>query len=154
MSKAARIVLIVIVAGSLLLATGIGATAAAVYHSGTISVDVREQGDRFRIAVPAALVRVGVHLVPDAVLDDALRDVLVEVGPILPAVEAAWRELARTPDFVLVEVTGPRERVRIAKEGNLLVIHVEDGSSDVHVSLPMSTIGSLMARLDRVGRRS
>lgn len=151
MSRSTRILLTILICGSLLTATTIGVSVAAVYRAGSIAVEVHEDdGEQIHIAVPAALVRVAVWLTPASVFEPAMVD---EVRPILPALRAGWRELVRTPDFVLAEVRDRDDSVRIEKVGGEILIRVESDGSTVRVALPLATVGPLLAKLERAGAR-
>jgi len=50
-------------------------------------------------------------------------------------VSKVWQEIRKGPDGVLVAVDGPRERVRISKEGNYLHIEVDEGGDHVRERL-------------------
>jgi hypothetical protein len=121
-------------------------TAAVVYNTGAIRVDVREKkphGDHVRLWVPAIVLPIGVHVVPK----DKLQEAAEKVRPWLPTIKAASEELARCPDGPLVEVDSKREHVRIAKLGGSLVIDVDDPGETVHVSLPIKMIGYTASQL-------
>jgi len=151
MNRATRILLTLFLCVTLLMATTVGVTVAAVYRAGTIAVEVRaDHGDDFRLAVPAGLIRLAIWLTPASVIEPAIYE---EIGPFLPALQAGWQELASTPDFVLVEVRDRHERVRIEKRGDDLVVEVESDGSSVRVALPLRTVGPLLAKLERASTR-
>jgi len=135
----------VFLAGGLLLVVGSAVVAGAVaFNAGSVRVYVLEKkpgGDHVNLLIPAALVPLGMKFIPDRERERAA----ARLGPWLPAIEAASRELARVPDGPLVEVESARERVRIAKLGGSLVIDVESEQESVHVSFPLK----LVARVAR-----
>jgi hypothetical protein len=145
MSPSTRILLVLLLGSFALVATGAGVAMAAVYQAGSIAVDVRDQGTDLHLAVPAALVHLAVILAPLSLLEDAVS----EVEPFVPAIRAGWRELERAPDFVLVDVAGPRDNVRVEKRGGRIVVLVDDGGgSRVNVEVPMRTVRALLSKLD------
>jgi hypothetical protein len=147
MSRTTRVLLTLFLCVTLLMATTVGVTVAAVYRAGTIAVEVSEdQGSDLRLAVPAGLVRLGVWLTPASVIEPLVCD---EIGPFLPALEAGWRELSRTPDFVLADVRDRHDHVRIEKRGDDLVVEVTSDGSSVRVALPLRTVGPMLAKLER-----
>ena len=154
MSRGARLLLIIVVGGTLLTVATVGMAAAAIYNSGTIAVDVQENhGGSVSIHVPAGLANLALDLVPDSLIEEALSavamDVSTEVAPLLPAVRAAWNEFAAAPDFVLVEVRSDDELVRIEKKGKSLLIRVDSGGGEaVRVSVPIKTIGKLLRKVE------
>jgi hypothetical protein len=132
-------------AGTLFLAAAVMG-GAFIYDMGAVSIRVQGKkpgGENIRLILPAAVAPVGVWLVPKKELREAAR----EAGPYMPAVMAAADELARCPDFTLVEVNSPHEKVRIAKQGGHLVIDVDDANETVHVSVPLDAARLVAAQL-------
>ncbi len=134
----------------------LGAVALAgayVVEEGAVRVAVDEQkpgGTHLHLLVPAALVPMGMKLVPK----ENLREAAVQVRPWLPTIEAASQELARLPDSDLVEVRDAREYVRITKRGALLVIDVQSADETVHVSFPLRTVTGVARQLASLGPAS
>lgn len=126
----------------------LGVTAA--FGTGMVRVYVDEKkpgGEHVHILVPAALVPVALHFVPD----EKLRTASAGIQPWLPAVRAASEELARCPDGLLVEVSDGGERVSIIKLSGSLIIDVHSEKETVHVSLPLSVVSSVASRLEAIG---
>jgi len=120
-----------------------------VYSEGAVTVYVHEkpQGTWVWVPVPALLVDAGLSFVPDRDLRDAER----QIGPWLPAIQAASAELERCPDATLVEVKDSHEHVLISKLGDTLRIDVEDDSETVHVALPVGLVNSVAHQLQSAG---
>ena len=59
----------------------------------------------------------------------------------------AARELQNYPDATFVEVTGPREHVRIFTRGGILTIDVDSPDETVRVAMPLATLADLTAEL-------
>ena len=132
-------------AGTLLLAAAI-AGGAFVYDMGAVYVSVKGKkpgGENVRLILPAAVAPVGVWLVPQKDLRQAMK----EAGPYLPALQAAAEELADCPDFTLVEVSSRQEKVYIAKKGSHFVIDVDNPNETVHVSLPLEAVRTVASQL-------
>ena len=120
------------------------------YSEGAVMVYVHEkkpEGHRLWVPVPALLVDLGVRFVPEERLQDALRD----LQPWLPAIEAASHELRRCPDGLLVEVKDRTDHVMVSKGGEMLRVDVDSETDTVHVSVPISLIESVAARLGTSG---
>ena len=148
MSKGARVLLIVLVGGTLLMAATMALGAAAIYSGGTIEVDVEDQGSgSLSLTVPAVLADLAVGLVPSHLVDKALENAPDELRSWMPAVREAWREFARAPDFVLVEISGPNEHVRVEKRGKQLIVLVDSGGERVKVAIPLKTIRRLLEKV-------
>ena len=119
---------------------------AVLFHEGAITVNVQEKrpkGDHVYVLAPATLVSWGVKFVPA----EHLRRMPEEVRQSLPAVVAAVGELEKIPDTVLVEVTSPREHVKVEKRGDRLIVDVDSDRETVHVSLPLRAVRHAVAEL-------
>jgi hypothetical protein len=138
----------VVVGTAVLVLLGTAVLAGAVaFSAGTVRVRVLEKkpgGENVNLVLPALAVPVGLKLMPD----EARRDAAAQVGPWAPALEALSQELARTPDFVLVEVNNPREHVLIRKQGRSLLIDVDNQDETVHVSFPIRLMASVASEFD------
>lgn len=147
MSRSTRIFLIVLIGGILAVTATVGAAVAAVYRSGTVAVDFQEEdGSRIRVGVPAALVRIAIHFVPDSLLEEAA----AEARPFVPAVRAGWSELRRAPDFVLAEIDTGSEEIRIEKRSRRFRVRVDSPDVKLAVELPMRTVGALVSKLEAI----
>ncbi len=136
------LMLVAAVAAGLILSTGV-ALAAVVLGSGVVMVKVHDKspdGIHLTAPVPAALVDLGLALVPLAPIAADLGAVRSEIEPWGPALEALADELARCPDATLVEVEDRGERVRVSKRGGKLRVEVESRDADVQVSVPVRLV--------------
>ncbi len=108
----------------------------AIYLTGFLRISIHEKkthGTNLNLILPAAVVPLGLALVPANQLRDAGR----EVRPWLPAIEIAAEELARCPDGAFLEVRNLREHVTIRKDSGRLVVHVDDHNATIRVSYPL-----------------
>lgn len=125
---------------------------AAFVNAGTMMVQVHEKssdGVSLTLPVPVALARLGLAFVPDEYLAEARH----ELEPWMPAVEALLSELARCADGVLVEVESEDERVSIIKRGNSLIIDVDTRDEEVHLSIPVKAVASLVMQFASGGSK-
>jgi hypothetical protein len=136
----------------LLAKVGIGimgtvVTAGAMLCSeGFMQVKVHEKqvdGTNVSIVVPAALVPMTLHFVPNRKLSDAS----AKLRPYMPIIDAAIPALEDCPDGVLVEVKDPTDHVLIAKRGGSIVIDVNDGNDVVHVAVPLRAAHSAVREI-------
>lgn len=149
MATIAKIFIILFGAVVVFFSLAVGVTAASIYRSGTIAVDVEpSDGSQISVHVPAALINLAIAVVPHQVQVDALEDAAREVEPFLDAVHALGDELADLPDFVLVEVTGADEHIRIEKLDGRLIVLVESDDERVHVSVPVRTVERLVDKFE------
>jgi hypothetical protein len=123
---------------------------ALVMHEGVISVNVREKrpdGNHVRFFVPATVVGVGMALAPKEKIERATR----HARKYLPIARIGAEELAKCPDFVLVEVHDRDEHVRIQKLGRRILVDVDSPREEVHVAVSLRTIISALRDLEATG---
>ena len=119
------------------------------YSGGAITVCVKEkEGHHIHVPLPALAFPVGAWFVPR---HDWQRASSPEVQQWLPAAKIVAQELDRCPDGVLVQVDKPGENVSIRKEGNYLLIDVESRREEVHVSLPVRIVTSVLTEIEVSG---
>jgi hypothetical protein len=80
-----------------------------------------------------------------------LKEAAEQVRPWLPVIDAAVKELKKSDDVDLVEVTGPDEHVKVATHGGSMVVDVTDAEDEVHVSLPLSEIDRVVHEIAAAG---
>ena len=127
--------------------TGALVVAGIVADAGIIGVRVHEKkpdGTNLWLCVPAALVPLGMKIVPERELERAMS----QAREFLPAMRIAAEELERIPDGLLVEVNSPREQVLIVKSGGSLVVDVDNDRETVHVSVPLKMVRNLARDLE------
>lgn len=123
------------------------------FSEGAITVQVNDRtgkGPNVNLFLPAAVVPTALRMVPA----HHFGQIPPEARRVLPAVREAMRRAADLPDFVLVEVDSPRERVRIEKKGNRLLLHVEERDEEVFVAVPLRTIASTLREIERAADRN
>jgi hypothetical protein len=138
---------LILFAGAVLLLAAAGvALAVMVHRSGVLVVEVHPVegagGDRVSLRVPGFLVTTASAFVPRHALQDAQSD-LKRWGPLA---RQACQRLSQGPDCVLVEIDGPREQVRIAKQDRNLVVDVLDSQERVHLVIPLAVANSVLRR--------
>lgn len=128
----------VVLLGSGLLLAG------TVAVGGLVTVKVEENradGTNLYIPVPAALLDLGLALVPDHELAEVQADLRRDLGDWGPAVAASLGAFADCPDGLLLEAQDGAETVRIEKRGRSFLVHVNDGETEVRVSVPARFLG-------------
>jgi hypothetical protein len=147
MSSRRRFILaIVLLIGMLTLST-IGMATATVYRHGSIRIHVQSDhadGDNINLVFPAALVDVALAVAPLGMVRDEIP--VEEIRPFLPVIQELANQIEDLPDAVFVRVTGPRESVLIAKKNGRFIIDVKDGHEAVSISIPVSTVASVMRK--------
>lgn len=144
MSSGTRLLLAIFAGLFLLTTVTVAATVTAVYHSGTISLEVRPEDDsQISFALPAAVANLAIAFVPAEVISD-LTD---ELEPVWPTVEAASRALDEAPDFTLLEIESRDTHVMVRKQGDRLLVSVDDKGDSVSVALPLSTVRRIVDKL-------
>ena len=136
----------VLAAVALLLLFFVTSAAASTYRAGLVRIHVTEKkpgGENVHLIVPGILLTNALRLVPDEQLQHSLR----EARPWLPVAAAAARELERYPDATFIEVSSPREHVRIATRAGVLTINVDSPDETVRLAIPLATLADLTAEL-------
>lgn len=124
-----------------------------VSSAGVLAIDVRERGphgDDISLRIPVWMIEPALNLVPGRIRLGGRS----ESDRWLPLAEAALGELERCPDAVLVRVDGPREKVRIEKKRDQLIINVDDDGDEVRVAIPATLARKLARFAARVCDRS
>lgn len=146
MSRPMKILVAIAAAGIILVLAG--GVAAEVYlrHGGMVIIQVEEEeGDRINIQVPAALLEIASWLIPDCLMGQAS----LRSGPWCPAVLPALDRLDDMPDCVLVDVSGPGEKVRIETSHGRLLLHVLSPDEKVNISIPIRSASRILRRIER-----
>jgi hypothetical protein len=131
----------------MVMLTGTLVVGGLVAEAGFVTVKVHEkrhEGTNIRLYVPAILGQAGLTVLPE----EKLARVAREAKDFMPALRVAAEELSRIPDGPLVEVSSPREKVRVAKEGGELIIDVRSEKEDVYVAVPLRTLRSVTRQLE------
>jgi len=113
-----------------------------------VVVDVRtydEDAVNIKLPIPLALARVGLAFAPR---EEICRLVPPEVTAQREHVLAVLRDLEGCPDTDLVSVDAPDARVRIAKQGALLQLHVDADDAVVHGAIPVASVLRVLERWD------
>jgi hypothetical protein len=125
-------------------------TLATVYtfRQGTIRVDVDEHhqgGSHVHLWVPAAVVPMALHFVPD----DKLQQAEMHADEWLPVVRAVAQSLKQHPqaNFVEVQDGAQQEHVQVRTVDGKIRVDVLDPGEEVHVACPISTIEDVAEQL-------
>ena len=133
--------------------TGVATMAMATvytFRQGTIRVDVDEHhegGTHVHVWVPAALVPMAVHFIPN----DKLQQAEERADEWLPIVRAVSQSLGEHPQANFVEVQDRDQHVRVSTEDGRIRVDVKDEGEEVHVLCPISTIQDVA---EQIGARA
>lgn len=134
-------------------ATAAVLTVAAVSRLEVVRVAVTEHGHdpvSFDVTVPGGLLAAGLAVAPRVMPADARSEVGAQLGEWGPLAAALADDLARSPDFTLVEVDDGDDHVEVVKRGRHLVIEVRSADADVDVQVPLSLVGRAVDAFDEV----
>jgi hypothetical protein len=151
MDRTTRQALLVAGAFVLLVVMIAGAMGAYVYRAGMVVVQVTEAGPNgsdINIRVPGALICGALQVIPD----EAFADAGEEIQQFGPLARACVEKLADLPDFVLVEVCDRHEHVKVAKQGNKLIVDVDSPGERVHVIVPLSIVRTAVKKIEGLSR--
>jgi hypothetical protein len=156
MRPGTRLVLAILL-GIGVLTAGTGAAAAyAWHHAGTFRMCVHESGrdgTNLTMTLPGALLDAAITLcpIPERFGPDGVASTLHGLEPLLLAMAD---EIGRMPDAVLVDVRDGRERVRIAKHGEEILVRVVSNGERVDIDLPVRSFRHALEKLGRAAARS
>lgn len=123
------------------------AAGAYTFREGVIRVDVdefRAGGSHVHLWVPAALLPMSMHFVPN----HHLRNAADHAREFLPVAHALFKELRNFPDAEFVEVKDDEQHVHIGTHGGKLQIDVDDPDEKVHLLVPLSTVDDVVGQLE------
>jgi hypothetical protein len=137
------------IAATLIVLTLAAGVAAGIYvkNAGMVVVQVAERGgDNINLKIPAAALELASWCIPDAVFGC----VNGHMAPWLPTLDPVFDQLRSLPDFVMVDVVSPREKVRIETRGGRLVVRAVSPGDQIHLSIPIRIAGKIMHRIERL----
>jgi hypothetical protein len=139
------------------IALGIGGTLVLAgtytFREGVIRVDVDEfcdHGSHVHFWVPAAAVPMTLHVVPKQYFGDAAE----QIGPWMPTIRTAAKELRKVPNADLVEVRDEADHVQVRLRNGNLLIDVDDPGEKVHLVCPVETMEEITGELAASAPRS
>jgi len=132
-------------------ALGLGGTlvlaGAYTFHEGVIRIDVDEyrgNGSHVHLWVPAAVVPMAMHFVPQK----HFRHASEHAREFMPLVHAILKELKRYPETDFVEVKDDRQHVQVRTHQGKLQIDVDSPDKNVHLLIPLSTLNDVADQLE------
>lgn len=145
-----RVATLGLAAGVSALALGQGAAAGAQGNGAWLHVRVEEPAKPSRIAVnlPMAVVEAALEAAPEKVVSSGRIKLGHDGNDVSVAqLRKAWNELKATGDAELVTVEDRDEKVRIARSGNLVLVHIDKpaGREAVRVEVPVEVVDALLA---------
>ncbi len=123
------------------IALGLGGTIAVAgaytFREGVIRVDADESragGSHTHFWVPAAVIPLTLHLIPDRQLDK----VTCRARPWLPTFRAMTKELKKYHAPELIDARGADKNVHVRTHNGKLLIDVDESGQRVHVICPIA----------------
>lgn len=101
--------------------------------------------ERVTVNLPLTLIEKAIPMIPENIMEHGR--IQYDEGEITIAdLREMWRELESQPDFTIARVESENENVRVAKEGDYLVVRVEEGDSEnVNVRIPVAVVNALFS---------
>lgn len=115
-----------------------------------IHVEVNEAGadeSSVKVNLPLSLVKVALEAAPERLIDEG-RVRFVEGDFKVADLRRLWRGLRDSGEAELASVDSDDEHVRIRREGDLVLVTVEDrreGAQEVRVEVPVDVIDALLS---------
>lgn len=128
------------------LALALAAPAAAANPWLHVRVD-DSGGDKVRVNLPLSVVRVALAMAPEKISDGRHIHIDGHDHLTIAEIKTLWRELRNTAEGELVTVESEDEKVRVSREGELMVVRIEAGErgEQVAVELPLRVVDALLA---------
>jgi len=111
-----------------------------------VKVDGGDDDEQVTVNLPLSLIEKALPMIPAEALEHG-RIHFDEGDEITIAdLREMWNEIRSQPDFTIARVESQDEHVRVAKEGEYLVVRVEeDESENVNVRVPMAVVDALFS---------
>lgn len=142
-----RVVLMTLVGMSAALAAGPSLQAQA--PSPWLHVRVEEaRGAKVSVNLPLSVVEVALKAAPETVIGDEKIHLGLKGRDLRIAdFRKMWQELRKSGDVDLVSAEDEREKVTVAKKGELVLVRVEKagGREEVNVEVPVEVVDALFA---------
>ena len=148
--KSGRMLWVILFGIPALLMVPVVLIGSSVFQAGTIEFEVVEKGPHgssVSAIVPASVIPIALALTPNDLLDEVRCEVDGEAAYALEIAKVAWKELARCPDGVFVEVLDGEDYVTIEKRGGEMLVFVDTPSETVRLSVPLHTVTSLLTSI-------
>lgn len=128
-------------------------TAAVLAQTPWIHVDVDESGEdaaHVQVHLPLSVVRIAMEAAPENILSEGeLHLSHVDQDLDIESLRRLWRELRKVGDSELVSVEKPDEIVRVRREGDYVLIDVEERAGEspeqVHIEIPVTVVDALFS---------
>jgi len=106
-----------------------------------------EKGDKVSVNLPLSVVRVALSIARDKISDGEHFKIDGHDHISIAEMKTLWRELRDTAEGELVRVESEDDNVRVSRQGELMVVHVDskERSEEVAVEVPLSLVDALLA---------
>ena len=115
-------------------------------HAGIAVVSVKDPDMHLWIPVPIALGHLAGAFIDLPLPKDPEIEKLLEYRSAAAVIIRQFHDL---PDCTLVEVDKQNEKVRISKQGDSLVVNVDDRTDHVRLRVPLQMVDRLMEAIDK-----
>jgi hypothetical protein len=149
----ARLSFTLFIAFVILCAGVVTGLALSIHSLGSIEVSMKGHGcggDDIELRIPGALAQAALMLTPDDLICDGRKAMFDKT----PFASALCRALRDTPDFVLVEVETPDERVRVEKRGRELFIDINCPDETMRVRVPVRIVQGIVNKFARMSEQA
>lgn len=116
-----------------------------------IHIEVEEMGDEdnhVKVNVPLAIVEIAAEAAPEKILSKGQLDLaLYEDGIEVEDLRRMWQAVRDTADSDLLSIEGSNETVRIRREGDRVLLDVNDSESsgNVRIRVPVTVVDALLS---------
>lgn len=113
-----------------------------------VRVDERARPSKVSVNLPVSVVEAALRAAPDRVISEGRLHLGHEgKGVSVADLRRAWQELRATGDAEYATVEEEDQKVRVARAGNLVLVHVEKpaGREAVRVEVPIEVVDALLS---------
>lgn len=111
-----------------------------------VKVDGGADDEQVTVNLPLSLIEKALPMIPEEVMEHGKLEFDQGETITIANLREMWNEIQSQPDFTIARVESDDEHVRVAKEGDYLVVRVEEGDSEnVNVRVPVAVVDALFS---------
>jgi hypothetical protein len=113
-----------------------------------VKVDGDHADERVTVNLPLSLIEKAIPMIPENVMEHGRIQFDEGEEITIADLREMWNEIQSQPDFTIARVESEDENVRVAKEGDYLIVRVDEGeggSENVNVRIPVAVVDALFS---------
>ena len=111
-----------------------------------VKVDSGDADEQVTVNLPLSLIEKAIPMIPETAMEHGRIQFDKGTEITIADLRDMWADIQSQPDFIIARVESDRENVRVAKEGDYIVVRVdEDDSENVNVRIPVAVVDALFS---------